>query len=221
MSKAQRDAVKDHGGFVGGALKGGLRKIDTVEKRSMIALDGDRINQEFLDGYEAAVPYSSCLYTTHSSTEKNPRVRIIFPMTRDVSSEEFVAVSRYVALALGIDYFDECSFQPNQLIYWLSTPANGVFVYKETDKPWLNPDDKLSAHSERTDPTQLPTSSRESKANTVVQQKVQDLLAKDGVAGLFNRAFYPIAKLIANIINRLRYYVRLCHNEWLIFLEFQ
>ena len=44
MSKAQRDAAKDHGGFVGGTLKGGRRKIDTVELRSMIALDGDRID---------------------------------------------------------------------------------------------------------------------------------------------------------------------------------
>lgn len=105
MSKAQRDAAKDHGGFVGGTLKGGRRKIDTVELRSMIALDGDRIDKAFLDNYETIAPYTSVLYTTHSSTEDSPRVRIIFPMTRDVSSEEFVAVSRYVAQALGIDFF--------------------------------------------------------------------------------------------------------------------
>ena len=52
MSKAQRDAAKDHGGFVAGVLKGGRRKIDTVDIRSMLALDGDRINVEFLDTYE-------------------------------------------------------------------------------------------------------------------------------------------------------------------------
>ena len=196
MSKAQRDAAKDHGGFVGGTLKGGRRKIDTVELRSMIALDGDRIDKAFLDNYETTAPYTSVLYTTHSSTEDSPRVRIIFPMTRDVSSEEFVAVSRYVAQVLGIDYFDECSYQPNQLMYWPSTPQNGVFVYKETDKEWLDPDDILSAHPEWTDPTQLPTSSRESKANTVTQQKVQDPLTKDGVVGLFNRVFFPVTKAL-------------------------
>ena len=38
MNKAQRDAAKDHGGFVGGALKGGLRRIDCVDCRSLIAL---------------------------------------------------------------------------------------------------------------------------------------------------------------------------------------
>lgn len=201
MNKANRDAAKDHGGFVAGVLKNGRRKVDTVEKRSMIALDGDRITKEFLDDYENITPYTSALYTTHSSTVDEPRVRLIFPLTRDVTSEEFVAVSRYLAQMLGIDMFDECSYQPNQLMYWPSTPANGTFVYKETDGGWLDPDDILNAHPEWTDPTQLPTSSRESKANTVAQQKVQDPLEKEGVVGLFNRAFYPITKALDTFLS--------------------
>ena len=196
MSRAQRDTVKDHGGFVAGVLKGGRRKADTVESRSMVALDGDRINADFLESYEALCPYTSVLYTTHSSTEENPRVRLVFPLTRDVTPEEFVAVSRYLAQMLGIDYFDECSYQPNQLMYWPSTPANGSFVYKETDGPWLDPDAILGEHPEWTDPTRLPTSSRESKANTTAQQKVQDPLTKEGVVGLFNRTYYPISKAL-------------------------
>lgn len=196
MSRAQRDTAKDHGGFVAGVLKGGRRKADTVESRSMVALDGDRINADFLESYESLCPYTSVLYTTHSSTEENPRVRLVFPLTRDVTPEEFVAVSRYLAQMLGIDYFDECSYQPNQLMYWPSTPANGSFVYKETDGPWLDPDTILSGHPEWTDPTRLPTSSRESKANTTAQQKVQDPLTKEGVVGLFNRTYYPISKAL-------------------------
>lgn len=196
FSKAQKDNAKDHGGFVAGALKGGRRKIDTVELRSMVALDGDRIDKTFLENYETSAPYASVLYTTHSSTDENPRVRLIFPLTRDVTPEEFVAVSRYLAQMLGIDYFDECSYQPNQLMYWPSTPSNGSFVYKEADKNWLNPDEILNAHPEWTDPTRLPTSSRESKANTVANQKVQDPLEKDGIVGLFNRVYFPISKAI-------------------------
>ena len=196
MNKAQRDLAKDHGGFVGGVLKGGRRKIDTVESRSMLSLDGDRITKEFLDNYETTFPYTSVLYTTHSSTEENPRARIVCPLTRDVTPEEFVAVSRYVAQMLGIDFFDECSYLPNQLMYWPSTPQNGVFAYKETDGGWLDPDEILNAHSEWTDPTRLPTSSRESKANSVTQQKVQDPLSKEGVVGLFNRVYHPISKAL-------------------------
>lgn len=201
MSKAQRDAAKDHGGFVGGILVGGRRKIDTVESRSMIALDGDRIDKDFLDDYETNAPYTSFLYTTHSHTPDNPRVRLIFPLTRNITAEEFVAVSRYLAQMLGIDYFDECSYQPNQLMYWPSSSQNGVFMYKEVEKDWLDPDDILSAHPEWTDPTRLPTSSRESKANQVSQQKVQDPLTKEGVVGLFNRVFFPVSKALDTFLS--------------------
>ena len=75
----------------------------------MLSLDGDRIDTDFLDGFEENMPFASALYTTHSSTAENPRVRIVAPLTRDVSPEEFAAVSRYIAQMLGIDYFDECS----------------------------------------------------------------------------------------------------------------
>ncbi len=199
--KSKKDAAKDHGGVVAGVLKGGRRKIDTVESRSMVALDGDRIGQEFLANFEESVPYTSVLYTTHSHTEKAPRVRLVFPLTRDVTPEEYVAVARYLAQMLGMDYFDECSYQPNQLMYWPSTPANGVFVYKEADKEWLDPDDILSAHPEWRDPTRLPTSSRESRANSVAVQKVQDPLTKDGVVGLFNRVFFPISLAIDTFLS--------------------
>lgn len=131
FSKAQKDNAKDHGGFVAGALKGGRRKIDTVELRSMVALDGDRIDKTFLENYETSTPYTSVLYTTHSSTDENPRVRLIFPLTRDVTPEEFVAVSRYLAQMLGIDYFDECSYQPNQLMYCHPLRQTGVLYIRK------------------------------------------------------------------------------------------
>lgn len=201
FNKARRDTVKDHGGFVAGALKGGRRKIDTVELRSMVALDGDRIDKTFLENYESNAPYTSLLYTTHSSTEEHPRVRLVYPLTRDVTPEEFVAVSRYLAQMLGIDYFDECSYQPNQLMYWPSTPSNGVYLFKDVEKEWLNPDDILSAHPEWTDPTRLPTSSRESRANTTRTAEVKDPLGKDGAVGLFNRTYFPINRAIEKFLS--------------------
>lgn len=201
FNKAKRDTVKDHGGFVAGALKGGRRKIDTVGLRSMVALDGDKIDKAFLENYEENAPYTSLLYTTHSSTEEHPRVRLVYPLTRDVTPEEFVAVSRYLAEMLGIDYFDECSYQPNQLMYWPSTPSNGVYVFKDVEKEWLNPDDILSAHPEWTDPTRLPTSSRESRANTTRIVEVKDPLGKDGPVGLFNRTYFPINRAIEKFLS--------------------
>ena len=94
FNKAKRDAVKDHGGFVAGALKGGRRKVDTVELRSMVALDGDRIDKAFLENYETNAPYTSLLYTTHSSTDDDPRVRLVKPLTRDVTPEDILPDTR-------------------------------------------------------------------------------------------------------------------------------
>lgn len=192
LPRSKRDAAKDHGGIVAGVLKDGRRKIDTVVSRSMVTLDGDRIEAEFLEDYERRVPYTSILYSTHSHTPETPRVRILVPLTRDVTPEEYVAVARYLAQSLGMDYFDECSYLPNQLMYWPSTPANGEFVYKETDGPWLDPDEILSAHPEWTDPTRLPTSSRESRAKGIGDKKQADPLEKKGIVGVFNNAYFPI-----------------------------
>lgn len=190
--KAKKDAAKDHGGFVAGRLKGGRRKADTVESRSMIALDGDRITKEFLKDYEEKAPCASLLYTTHSHTDESPRARMVFPLARDVTAEEYVAVSRYLAKSMGMDHFDECSYLPNQMMYWPSTPSNGSFIYEETDGDWLDPDEVLKAHPEWKDPMQLPTSSRESKAYTAASKRVKDPLEKAGVVGLFNRVYFPI-----------------------------
>ena len=43
MSKAQQDKLKDVGGFVGGTLQGGRRKIKAVTGRDLITLDLDAI----------------------------------------------------------------------------------------------------------------------------------------------------------------------------------
>lgn len=201
MSTAARDQAKDHGGFVAGVLIGGRRKVDTVEKRSMISLDGDRIDVAFLEEYERRIPWTSALYTTHSSTPEKPRARIVIPLARDVTPDEFAAVSRYVAQMLGIDFFDECSYLTNQLMFWPSTPSNGTFDFKETDGPWLDPDEILNAHPEWKDPTRLPTSSRESQARVASGKKQQDPLTKEGAVGLFNRAFYPIQTALETFLS--------------------
>lgn len=201
MQKSQRDDTKDHGGFVCGALKDGKRKISHVESRSILSFDADYITAEFLDSFSSSFQYGAVLYSTHSSTPENPRVRILCPLKRDVTPDEFVAVSRYVADSIGIDYFDECSYRTNQIMYWPTISYDGVFVYKEVDKPWLDPDEILSAHPDWTDPEKLPISSREKKNHSREQKKVQDPLTKDGVVGLFNRAYYPITLALEEFLS--------------------
>ena len=49
MNKDDRDAAKDKGGFVGGRLKNGRRRIANVECRSLITLDVDHAEMDFLE----------------------------------------------------------------------------------------------------------------------------------------------------------------------------
>lgn len=74
-------------------------------------------------------------------------------------------------------------------------------MFLDVDKEWLDPDEVLAAHPEWTDPTRLPTSSRESRANTTASVKVQDPLDKEGAVGFFNRAFFPICRAIEKYLS--------------------
>ncbi|MCR4707886.1 MAG: virulence-associated E family protein, partial [Clostridiales bacterium] len=180
--------IKDRGGFVGGALRSGRRKRDHVACRSIVVLDGDKVPETFIADYSEKPLCCGFLYTTHSHTPQAPRVRMGFPLTRDVSAEEYVVIARYLAKDIGIDYFDECSYMPHQLMYWPTTPANGEYVFRRYGGAWLDPDAILSAHPEWHDLAQLPTSSRES-APRAPGKKVQDPLGKPGLIGAFCRCY--------------------------------
>ena len=127
MKKAERDAAKDKGGFVGGQLKNNRRKAETVACRSMLTMDADHAEVGYIDRFLRDFDHAACLYTTHGHTPEAPRCRIIVPLTRDVSPDEYVALARFFAADWGIDQFDECSYKPNQLMYWPTTPSNGAF----------------------------------------------------------------------------------------------
>ena len=189
MKKADRDAAKDKGGFVGGQLKNNRRKIETVACRSMLTMDADHAEVGFIERFLRDFDYAACFYTTHGHTPDAPRCRIIVPLTRDVSPDEYVALARFFAADWGIDQFDECSYKPNQLMYWPTTPSNGEFISKTTEGDWLDPDTVLAAHPNWKDCSLLPTSSRESAVRESTKKPQEDPLAKSGVVGAFCRAY--------------------------------
>lgn len=188
MKRADREAAKDKGGFVGGQLSGGRRKRECVASRSMLTMDADAATPGFIESYAMLSPYASYLYTTHGHTPEAPRVRVIVPFTRDVSSDEYQAIARYFAAEWGIDQFDECSYRPHQLMYWPTTPSNGEYVFKEVEGEWLDPDQFLADRPWK-DCSLLPTSSRESAVRNTEGKKAEDPLGKSGVVGAFCRAF--------------------------------
>lgn len=196
LPKEERDRIKDKGGMVGGWLKQGRRKAASVECRSMLTHDVDAADAEFLNRYRMLSPYASVLYSTHSHTPEAPRYRIITPLTRDISSEEYVAIARYLAADWGIDCVDRCSYRAHQLMYWPTTPSNGEYVYERFDGVWLDPDAFLSLHPNWRDVSQLPTSSRESTLLARERKQQKDPLEKGGLIGAFNNARFPIQNFI-------------------------
>ena len=195
MSKVQQDSIKDIGGFVGGALREGKRRNGFVLCRSLLTLDMDYATQSVWEHIESLCDWSCCVYSTHKHTSEAPRLRLVIPFARDVSEDEYPALGRMVAKEIGIDLFDDTTYEPSRLMYWPSTPSDGEFVFREKDGVLLDPDTYLSKYADWRDVSMWPTSKRQSE---VIQRSLKqqiDPIAKSGVVGAFCRA-YPIEDAI-------------------------
>ena len=199
MTKPQQDAVKDVGGFVGGHLRGGRRKTGTVLCRSMLTLDMDHGTPDILDELSLFNSHELCVYSTHKHTPEAPRLRLIFPLKRDVSEEEYPALARKVAQEIGMDLFDDTTYQPHRLMYWPSTSRNGEYVYQVMDGDILDPDAYLGMYDDWRDVSTWPVSSRESEAVKKAAKQQADPLAKTGAVGAFCRT-YPIREAIEKFL---------------------
>lgn len=189
MRKGGQDSIKDVGGFVGGHLKDGRRKKGNVLSRSMLTLDMDYGTSTIWEEISTFFPYQCCIYSTHKHTPENPRLRLIIPLFRDVGEEEYAAVSRMVANEIGIDLFDDTTYEPERLMYWPSTSRNGIFVYEEKDGSLLDPDVFLNKYDDWRDTSTWPVSSRQSKVIDRSLKEQADPLSKEGVIGTFCRTY--------------------------------
>lgn len=107
MTKARQDSIKDIGGFVGGALREGKRRNGYVLCRSLLTLDMDYATPDTWDQLESLYDWACCLYSTHKHTPEAPRLRLVIPLEREVSEDEYPALGRMVAKEIGIDMFDD------------------------------------------------------------------------------------------------------------------
>ena len=189
MRKGGQDSIKDVGGFVGGHLKDGRRKKGNVLSRSMLTLDMDYGTSTIWEEISTFFPYQCCIYSTHKHTPEHPRLRLIIPLFRDVGEEEYAAVSRMVAKEIGIDLFDDTTYEPERLMYWPSTSRNGIFVYEEKDGSILDPDEFLNKYDDWRDTSTWPVSSRQSEVLDRSLKEQADPLSKEGVIGTFCRSY--------------------------------
>ena len=86
LSKDRRDSLKDHGGFVGGWLRNGIRKNGNVISRCLGCLDADNIpeNVDFpalCRKVFAGIDWF--LYSTHKHRPDAPRFRLVMLFDRE------------------------------------------------------------------------------------------------------------------------------------------
>lgn len=161
MSKSEQADIKDVGGFVGGYLKEGKRRAGQVMNRSMLTLDIDYAAQDMTDILSMFYDFAYCLYSTHKHREISPRLRLVIPLKRNVNADEYEAIGRKVADIVGMDYFDDTTYQPHRLMYWPSTSNDAEFFFTYEDLPLLDPDKILNEYVDWTDTLEWPTSSKE------------------------------------------------------------
>ncbi|MDR1465421.1 MAG: virulence-associated E family protein [Oscillospiraceae bacterium] len=199
MTKPRRDEIKDVGGFVGGQLRGGRRKVDAVLNRCLLTLDIDSVPagedpwENFFLGFDCA----AALYSTHSHTTEAPRMRLVLPLNRPSTPDEYAALSRKVAKEIGIDMCDDTTYEPHRLMYFASVPRDGEYHYEVQDGPWLDVDAVLAGYHDWRDASQWPTSSRKAEVIRKLAKKQGDPSEKPGVVGAFGRAYTIPAALNA------------------------
>jgi len=187
--KPRKDEIKDVGGFVAGTLIKGRRKAENVLERSMLTLDADFSKSGLWDTFTLMYDCAACVYSTHSHTPEKPRLRLIIPLLRPVGRDEYEAIARKIAGAVGIDDFDDTTYQAERLMYWPSTSKDAEFLFEYQDGEWLDPDAVLAEYIDWRDASQWPVSSRVSHVITREIRKQEDPTEKKGVVGAFCRSY--------------------------------
>ena len=202
LPKAEQDALKDVGGFLGGALKDGRRKADCVAGRDLITLDLDAIPAGGTDSVLLDVDLlgcAACVYSTRKHDAEHPRLRVIIPLSRTVNREEYEPAARKVAEKLGIDKADPTCFRPNQMMYWPNVSSDSAYVYEVYDQPFLDPDAVLAEYRDWRNVAEWPAlPGQEARVHSALK-KQKDPERKGGVVGAFCRC-YDIRRAMAELI---------------------
>ena len=190
LSKIEQSRIKDVGGFVGGVLKNGRRTAETIASRCILTLDADFAQLDFWDlvMFTLESP-AAVIYSTHKHTPEKPRLRLVLPLSRPVSPDEYQAIARRVAADIDIEQFDDTTYQPHRLMFWPSTPEDGEYIFRYNDDTFLNADGVLARYEDWRDQSQWPESSRVHAEIRKSAAKQEDPTTKKGIVGAFCRTY--------------------------------
>lgn len=200
------------GYFVGGYFKTALhnsaayaRKNFNLAARTLITLDADAAPPNFPVHIQNSGlhPYKGLYYTTVSHTDQSPRVRIVIPMSRELTPDEYQPVARLVAKILSPDlaWFDTVSFVEAQLMFYPVVALDAPFWADEWGSSLLNPDDVLKLYQDWRNPDSWPRTPKEvNDPKTYRVDQLNDPRQKDGLIGAFCSA-YSISEAIETFLS--------------------
>lgn len=201
-TKEEQSKIKDVGGFVGGFLTNGRRDKTNVLYRQLITLDIDFSHENFWWDFTMLFGCAAVIHSTHKSCPEKPRHRLIIPIDREVSQEEYQAIARKVAGDLNIDLFDQSTFDVNRLMFWPSVSSDAEYYFEYQDGPFLEADYVLGLYDDWHDTSEWPTAS---DSNDIIRQaikKQEDPDSKKGIIGVFCRA-YSIQSAIETFLSEI------------------
>lgn len=185
--------LKDTGYWVGGLFDPPYRKSDNLKSRGLIALDIDYAETWDIDGIREA--YKGLSYILHSSishTDDKPRLRIVFPMMKDITPEQYEPIGRWLAARAGMDLFDATTFQPSRIMFRPARFKDQPSLFERHKGEWVHPDEILGdEYEDWQDIGEWPRTSMEEERGIVraYGEKAQDPLQIPGFVGAFCRVY--------------------------------
>ena len=199
LPKPEQDARKDVGGYVAGTLSGPRRKAGAVTGRDVITLDLDSIpaggTQDVLRRVDG-LGCGYCVYSTRKHHPATPRLRVLFPLDRTCTADEYEPCARRMAQWIGMELADPTTFEASRLMYWGSCCADGEYLFVPADKPLLSVDGLLATYADWRDFTSWPAVPGAASPKKLAARQ-GDPLAKQGIVGAFCRTYGVEAAMAA------------------------
>ena len=189
MPREEQISIKDVGGFVGGYLTGGSRKTGSVLYRSMATLDIDYGTPDVWETFTENFGCAAIIYSTHKHTAEHPRYRLVIPFSRNLRPDEYEPVCRKITHNIGMDLFDDTTYQLARLFYWPSTSRDGEYFFRAQEGKPLDVDEILSQYVNPQDSSEWDWGKREKITVKHEVKKLGDPGEKPGLIGAFCRAY--------------------------------
>lgn len=195
LPKPQQDDLKDVGGYVGGVVRGGgRRKVNAIDGRDVLTLDLDHIPAGGTEDVLRRVETLGCAYAVYSTrkhSEAGPRLRVLLPLSRTATADEYEPLARKLAACIdpAMSMFDPSTFEAHRLMYWPSCCADSRYVFTYGDKPMLDADGVLALYADWRDAGSWPQVPGTQQTPARLAARQGDPEEKKGVVGAFCRTY--------------------------------